>query len=109
MLKLAKAKLDIRHDDFPCILALLLQHLMRHIDADHTTGRADLAGSKEAIEAGAAAEIDHRFAWLQRGDRLRVAAAEAEIGALRHGSELGVRIAHLERLAVRIGGRAAAA
>src|SRR5689334_21481355 len=101
MLKLAQAKLDIRRADFPCILARLLQHLTRHIDADHTAGRADLAGSKKAIEAGAAAEIDHRFAWLQRADRLRIAAAETEIGAIGHRRKLGFRIAHLARFAVR--------
>ena len=108
MFELAQTKLDIAGLDLGRVLARLLQHLMRHVDADHPARLADLAGRKEAIEPGAAAEIDHRLAGLQCGNRLRVAAAEAEIGAFWHRGELGIRIAHLAGFAARIGGRAAA-
>ena len=91
----------LRALDLGRVLARLFQHLMGHVDADHLAGLADLAGGEKAIEAGAAAEIDHGLARLERGDRLRVAAAEAEIGAFRHGGELGIRIAHLARFARR--------
>ena len=40
---------------------------------------ADLPRGEEAVEAAAAAEVEHGLAGLQRGDRLRVAAAEAEV------------------------------
>src|SRR5205807_6812956 len=106
---LAKPELDIAGGDFGRVLARLLQHLMSHVDADHMTRLADLTGSKETVKAGAAAEIDHRLARLERRNRLRVAAAEAEIGPFRHCSELGLRIAHLSRFAARIAGPAAAA
>jgi len=40
---------------------------------------------EETIEAGAAAQVEHALARLQRGDGLRIAATEAEVGACRHG------------------------
>ena len=48
----------------------------------------DLACGEEGVEAGAAAEVEHGLARLQRCDGLRVAAAQAEVGAFRHGGGL---------------------
>src|SRR3954471_21563029 len=74
---------------------------MRHVDANHMPGLANLAGCQEAIKAGAAAEIDDSFARLEIGDPLRVAAAKAEIGTFRHGRELLGGIAPRQRFRVR--------
>ena len=76
------------------VVARLAQHLVGHVDADHAALGPDLPRGEQAVEAGAAAEIDQHLARLQRGDRLGIAAAEAEIGALRHGVQLRLGVAH---------------
>ena len=93
MLDLAEPELDIAGAELASVVARLLEHLVRHIDADHAAGRADLPRRQEAIEPRAAAEIDHGLAGLHRRDRQRVAAAEAEIGTLRHRRELLIGVA----------------
>src|SRR5207253_591556 len=96
--ELAQTKLDIRGAD-PCgVFARLFQHLMSHVDADYTAVLAHLSRGEKTVEAGTAAEIDHDLAGLQGCDRLRVAAAEPEIRAVRYRGEFGGRIAHLPRL-----------
>ena len=82
LLELAQTKLDIAGANLGRVFASLFQHLMRHVDADYLAGLADLAGCEKAIEAGAAAEINHGLARLESGDGLRIAAAKTEIGAI---------------------------
>ena len=84
--------------------------LMGHVDANDTTGRANLLRRQKTVETGAAAEIDDSLARLHGGNRLRVAAAEPEIGAVRNRRQLRLGIAHPARFIVRSGGafRAAA-
>jgi hypothetical protein len=55
---------------------------MGHIDADDMPCGTDLLCRQETVEAGTTAEIDDSLARLHGGDRLRVAAAEPEIGAI---------------------------
>lgn len=50
--------------------------------------RADLAGGQEAVEARAAAQVEHDLTRLKTGDRLRIAAPEPEVRALRNGDEI---------------------
>ena len=76
---------------------------MRHIDTDHPPRRADLARRQQAIEAGTAAEIHDNLAGLHRRNGERIAAAKAEIGALRHGREFLIGIADVPGLGVQIG------
>jgi len=109
MLELTQSELDIARVDPGRVLSRFLEHLVRHVDANHMARHADLAGGEKAVEAGAAAEIDDGLAGLQGRYRLRVAAAETEVGPVRYGGELGVRITHLTGFAVGIGARAAAA
>jgi hypothetical protein len=49
--------------------------------------RRDKAGSEKAVEARTAPEIEDGFAGLERGDRLRVAAAQAEVCAFGQGGD----------------------
>src|SRR5262249_16048435 len=83
------------------------KHLVRHVDPDHSAAGPDLLGGEEAIDTRAAAEIDHDLARTHGGERLRVAAAKPEIGALRQGSELRLGIAHITGRLLRGAGRAA--
>ncbi len=108
--KFSQAEGDVEGADLDGIGPRLGQHLMRHVDTDDVALGADLAGREQAVEAGAAAEVDNRLTRTQGGDRLRVAAAEAEIGAIRHRGQIVGGIAHLLRLAFGRGGigRAAA-
>jgi hypothetical protein len=64
------------------------------------TGFADSLRRKEAVKTGAAAEIDHSLSWLQRGNRLRVAATKPEIRAVGNGSQPRLGVAHPARFIV---------
>jgi hypothetical protein len=48
----------------------LIQHLIRHVDADHVTGVADLPGCQKAVEAPTAVQVDNHLTRLQGRDRL---------------------------------------
>jgi hypothetical protein len=39
-------------------------HLGRHVDADHVTAGADLAGGDERVESGAGADVEDVLAGL---------------------------------------------
>ena len=86
VLEFAQAELDIGRAYACGVVSGLGQHLVGHVDADHAALRPDLPGGEQAVEAGAAAEIDQHLAGAQGRDRLGIAAAEAEIGAVRHGT-----------------------
>jgi hypothetical protein len=66
----------------------LRDHLRSHVDADHAAGLADLARGEKRVESRAAPEVEHPFARLQFGDRLRVPTAEAQISPF--GSTAGI-------------------
>ena len=70
------------------------EHFVGHVDADHVAGRPHLTGGEKTVEPGAAAEVDHRFSWAQLGDRLGIAATQAEIGAVRDRRQFGVGVTH---------------
>ena len=53
------------------------------------------AGGEQAVEPGAAAEVEHGFAGLDRGQRERIAASQAEIRPLGNGSQVLGTIADL--------------
>ena len=108
MLDLTEAELDIGGPG-PSGVAGLFQHLVGHVDTDDAACHADLLRCEKAIEPGAAAEIDDDFAGPHCRDRLRVAAAEAEIGALGYRGQLCCRIAHSAGDLFRRPGAAAAA
>ena len=70
------------------------QHLVGHIDADHTTFGADLRGCDEAVEAAARPEIDDSFAGVQRPLRERIADTGKRFdGALRHSGDNSIVVA----------------
>ena len=98
MLDLAQPEFDVAGADAGRIVARLVQYLVRHVDADHAASRPDLPRGEQAIEAGAAAQVDQHLTGFQGGDRLRIAAAEAEVGAFRHRLQIGVGVAHLAGL-----------
>ena len=50
----------------------LVEHFIRHMDADHAALRADLAGGDETVKPAAGADIDDPRARLQRSKRKRV-------------------------------------
>lgn len=87
----------------------LRQHFMRRVDADHPAGRPDLLSRQKAIDPGAAAEIDKHLARAHRRQRLRIAAAEPEIGALGQRGELRRGITHANGGVFRCGAGAATA
>ena len=74
MLDLAETELDISGPDPLGVGPRLGQHLMGHVDADHAACRAHLLRRQEAVDPGAAAEIDDHLARAHRRNCLRVAA-----------------------------------
>jgi hypothetical protein len=78
------------------VVPSLGHHLRGHVDADHATRAADALGGEEAVEAGAAPEVEHRLAGLQGGDGLRIATAEPEVGAVRDARQIVRRVAEAE-------------
>jgi hypothetical protein len=49
-----------------------VDHVGRHVDADRLTGRSDLLGSEEHVQATAGAQIDHHFTYFQVSGRDRL-------------------------------------
>jgi hypothetical protein len=75
-----QAEFDVARIDASGVVARLFQHLVCHVDAGHAAGVADPQRREKTIKPGTAAEIDDDLARLHGGDRLRVAATEAQIG-----------------------------
>ena len=72
------------------LLAILLgqsQHLVGHVQAVGEAGRADAPGRQQHVDAAAGAQVEHRLAGLELGQRGRVAAAER--GEHGRGGEVG--------------------
>ena len=84
-----------------------LEHLVGHVQPDRAARRADPPRGDEHVGAGARAEVEHRLALVQVGDRGRHAAAERRLdrGLGRPVGLAGV----VQRLAEDLAGRAAAA
>jgi hypothetical protein len=97
MLDLAEAKLDVRGAALGGIRPGLADHLGRHVHADDAAALPDLPCREEAVDAAAAAEVQHRLAGLQGGDRQRVAAAERHLRALGKLVKLRLRVAQGRR------------
>src|SRR5262249_27354363 len=74
-LDLAEPELRVGESAGRRIDASLFDHGFGHIDADHAPARPDLARRQKYINAGAAAEIEHRHARLERQYPGRVATA----------------------------------
>jgi hypothetical protein len=72
-----------------------VNHLRRHVHADDVAGRTDLLSGEEGVESRATLEVEDAFARSEASDHLRIAAAQTEVGAFRHGGEVGVGIAEL--------------
>ena len=104
VLELAEPEFHIGGADLGGILARLLEHLVRHVDADDAPRRrqpgAPPAGnrSRRRCRDRPRPRQPSSPQWPER-----IAAAKTEIGALRHGREFLVRIAHLPRLGIQIG------
>ena len=62
------------------VRAGLQHHLHRHVHADDAARRTHGARGEEAVKPRAAAEVEDRLAGAQRGDGVRVAAAQPEVG-----------------------------
>ena len=80
VLDLAEPELDVPQVGLRDVPAGFRDHLGSHVDADHAARLADLARREKRVESRAAPEVEHPFARLQFGDRLRVPTAEAQIG-----------------------------
>ncbi len=80
MLDFAEAEVDIGDAGLARVLPRLLDHLRGHVDADGLA-RAHGAHGDEAVDARAAAEVEHDLAGLNLRRVERIAAAEAEVGA----------------------------
>ncbi len=52
------------------------EHLVGHVQAVGDPARTDPPGGEQDVDAAAGAEVEHRLALMQFGDRQRVAAAE---------------------------------
>ena len=97
VLDLAETELDVVRAHALLGGPRALQHLGRHVDADHAAGGADSLRREEAVDAAAAAEVEHAFAGLESCEFLRIAAAKAEVCAFGQRVEVGLRIAEFER------------
>ena len=96
VLDLPEPELDVLGADTRGVRARLADHRRRHVDAQDTSGRSHLLRGQEAVEPGAASEVEHRLAGPQGRDRLRVSAAEAQVRTLRHAGDVLGRVAELQ-------------
>ena len=86
MLDFAKAEFDVVQAGFLPVMrdvvARLAEHFRRHVHADGAAGGANFASGDEHVETAAAAEIEHGFAGLQRGERGGIAAGKPHVRAV---------------------------
>jgi hypothetical protein len=75
VLNFSEPKLHMREAAFFGMRPRFPQHFMRHVDANHAAGLSHGTRGKKTIEAGATAEIEHRYPWSQRRQGNRIAAA----------------------------------
>ena len=67
---------DVRRARFRFVLHRERQHFVRHVQAICFAARPDASRRQQHVDATARAEVQHRFAFTQLGERRRVAAAE---------------------------------
>ena len=72
----ALQKFDIVDSGRALVLVGERQHLIGHIEPVGFAGGADAVRGKQHVDASAGAEIEHRFAGIERGEQRRIAAAE---------------------------------
>ena len=75
------------------------EHLVGHVEPVRDAGRADAPRGQDHVDPAAGAEVEHRLALAELGDRGRVAAAEA--GERCRLGELAPLLGGVERLAER--------
>ena len=76
MLDFTFQELDILETALEPILLSDREHLVGHVEAVGLAGRTDTARRQQYVNAATGAEIEHRLARLQLGQRCRVAASE---------------------------------
>src|SRR4051812_14592879 len=69
-------EVHVRHVGVRRVLPCKGEHLVRHVQSVRDAGRADALRRENHVDAAARTEIKHRFAFPQRGDSRRIAAAE---------------------------------
>ena len=72
-----------------------MNHLGRHVHADDSAGRTDLAGRQEAIDAAAAAKIKHGFTLTKLRERQRSPASKTHVRAFRQAGQLTLAVAEV--------------
>ena len=72
----ALEKLDVLDSGLALVLAREGQHLIGHVETVGFAGGADAPGGKQHVDAAAGAEIEHRLAGVELGQRGGIAAAE---------------------------------
>ena len=98
-LDVALEPVHVAHAGLGLVGAGQLEHLVGHVQAVGGAGRADAARGEQHVDAAARAEVEHRLALLELGDRERVAAAQrgqqrgvgqlaAFVGRVQRGAEL---------------------
>jgi hypothetical protein len=97
LLEPALAEVDVRRADLRRRGTRALQHLGRHVHSDHAPRAPHLFGREESVEARPRAEVHHGLALLELEVAERHAAAQAQVGFLRHAREVARRIAELLR------------
>ena len=100
-------ELDVRGSGLGRVALGEGEHLVGHVEAEGATGRPHPLSGEQDVDPAARAEVEHPLAFVQLGDRDRVAAAQrgedgrvGELGALEGGVQLSAR---------RLGGRIPAA
>ena len=88
VLHLAEAEAHVLGADAAGVATGKLDHVGAHVEADDAALRAHLLRREEAVEAAAAAQVEHRLALVQAGDGRRVAAAERREDVLRQVAQL---------------------
>ena len=69
-------ELDVVDPGVGGVAAGELEHLVGHVESDRLAGGSDAPGADQHVGAGARAEVEHRLALVQIGDRGRDAAPE---------------------------------
>ena len=75
-LDLALEELDVVDAGLALVLARQRQHLVGHVEPVGLAGGADPPRGEQHVDAAAGAEVEHRLARVELGQRGRVAAAE---------------------------------
>ena len=73
---LALEELDVLRAGLALVLAREREHLVGHVEAVGLAGRADAARREQHVDAAAGAEVEHRLARFQFGERGWIAASE---------------------------------